>query len=384
MSHIIFVSHALKIEGLQSQKVLGRLNGYSNARNRILGVESKIIVPARLNSLASSEDVLATYADLKILPQANSVARTLTFLVRQVRKYSILSPNSILLIAGDPWLDALTVTAVKKILWWVPISTQISVHGDLICQENSVLKKWIKRICLPILLNNTDSVRVVSKHLRKKLINELGVARSKVFISPVPIELKYPINPKQNSKRLIGLVGRLHYERGLDEFIEIVSKLEKSSDEFKYLIVGDGPNRASFLNQLSSIVGSERVDYRGYLDEIGMATVWNDCKILLNVAPAEGYGLALRESLLNGTFVIARNNEGTREALSELHYGMHIYTDIDEAVVLVKTLMKENFSVSEVEKMQQLVIQSNVASVKNLINSWQGICQLTDDTQDSS
>ena len=109
---------------------------------------------------------------------------------------------------------------------------------------------------------------------------------------------------------------------------------------------------------------------RGFLNEDELSRVWRDCKILLSTAPSEGYGLALRESLLNGTFVVARKNAGTLAAQIEFGYGIHVYRDTDEAVTLIESLIKEAFSAYDIEEIRLQVLKSNKKSLNSLIDSW--------------
>lgn len=384
MQNIIFVSHGLTLESPVSNRVLKRIDNYSRVLNQASELDAKVVVYVKSNHFELNSNKYPIYPSLEMVPVSTSTAYHFHFLIRLIRRCLLQSKAPTLLIAGDPWKDALIVLAIKRMLWWVPIYSQISIHGDLVKQESSLLKRMIKKTWLFISLKDSDSVRVVSEHLRDELIEEFGIPQSKIFIAPIPVSLREREETQQSSKHFIGFVGRLHYERGLNEFIEIISKLSRSSMEFNYLIVGDGPDRASFLEKLSSIVGPKKIDYRGFLNEDELSKVWRDCKILLSTAPSEGYGLTLRESLLNGTFVVARKNAGTLAAQVEFGYGIHLYRDIDEAVTFIESLIREAFPAYAIEEIRQQVLKSNKKSLNSLINSWLRNSQSTDETQDSS
>lgn len=384
MKKFIFVSHELSIESSLSNKILKRLDTYSRELNKTSDWEAKLTVILKTNRRALRSEVYQSYPSLEIVPIADSASYDFQFLIRLIRICTQQSKIPTLLIAGDPWRDAVIATVLKKMLWWLPISTQVSIHGNLIEQEGSCFKRIIKKVLLSFSLNNTDSIRVVSQHLSDQLIQDVGIDQSKIFVAPIPVSLPKREAIQQNLKQSIGFVGRLHHERGLGEFVEIVSKLKQSCLEYDYLIVGDGPDRASFLDNLSLIVGPRNIDYRGFLNEHEMPKVWKSCKILLSTAPSEGYGLALRESLLNGTFVVARKNAGTIAAQVDYGSGIHLYSDVDEAVNLVKFLMADIFPEYTIENFRIQILESNKKSLSNLVESWQQNYQLTDDTQDSS
>lgn len=384
MQNIYFVSNDLTLDNSQSNKILKRIDNYSKALSDFSSSDLKVTVYIRTNHVSRALYKNQIYPYLKLVPLSDSVMYGLHFATHLCRGCIMKSRTPTLLIAGDPWKDTLIVTTIKKFLWWAPIRTQMSVHGDLVNQEKSRFKRFIKQLWLSIAFKNSDSIRVVSEHLKDEIVHDFQIPRSKMFVAPIPVYLPEQVQIQPNSKHFIGFVGRLHYERGLSEFIEIVSKLNQSSMEFKYLIVGDGPNRTSFLDNLSSVVGPENIDFRGFLDENEIVKAWKDCKILLSTAPSEGYGLALRESLLNGTFVVARKNAGTNATQAELEFGIHTYSNTDEAVNLIKSLMTQTFPVHAIEKIRLQVEESNKKSLKMLINSWQLNPQLTDETQESS
>lgn len=370
MNKIIFVSCEMSVENQQSQKVLKRFDQYAKALDSSSNSDKKIMVFVKEKKSLDFSRYIQNFPNLQIIPLLDRYffSGRLFF---QLTRYCIEhSRSSILLIAGDPWVDSCIVSLLKKLLWWIPIKTQMSVHGDLINQEKSLFKRWVKKIVLVILLNNSDTIRVVSEHLGKAIVDELHVESSKIFVSPIPVTLPKLSDSVGGSKKYIAFIGRLHPERGLSEYLTLIKYLKGVSADFKYLIAGDGPDRTSFLGEIARIVGKENVVYRGLLSDEEMANVWKDCKILLSTAPAEGYGLAIRESILNGTFVIARENSGTQEARKEFKYGLHIYKNVDQAVALVSNLMQETFSFSSMEQARNLVNKSNEESINNLINSW--------------
>jgi glycosyltransferase involved in cell wall biosynthesis len=370
MPKLFFVSHKLNLQSQSSQNVLRRINHYSQELKKTLASEQRISVCVKSIHFPAAQEVGKRFPYLDVFELTDGFGYYAKFLSFHFRNCLSLSGTKVMLIAGDPWIDALFVTLIKKFLWFVDIKTQMSVHGDVISQEKSTIKKSIKKRCLSMLLKDADSVRVVSRHLMQMVSADIGVDQSKIFVAPIPIVVPKLLQTPQSSKRMIGFVGRLHYERGLNEFIEIVKKLDCSTQDFEYLIVGDGPDKDSFLGELVRIVGTDKVDFRGYLTEDEMANAWRDCKILLSTAPAEGYGLAIRESLLTGTFVIARENLGTSEARNEIHYGLHLYRNLDDAVALVFTLMQETYPDAFVERARIQVTKSNEESLKNLIHSW--------------
>jgi hypothetical protein len=189
MNKIFFVSHELTLDDQQSQKVLKRFEQYAKALNRSSQLDRKIMVFVKAEKSLDSSRKTQYFLNLQIHPLYNRYLFSMNLFLQLARYCLKHSRSPILLIAGDPWIDSCIVTVLKRVFWWMPIRTQMSIHGDLINQENCLLKRWVKKMTLIILLNSSDTIRVVSEHLRKAIIDDLDVKASKIFVSPIPISL---------------------------------------------------------------------------------------------------------------------------------------------------------------------------------------------------
>jgi hypothetical protein len=92
--------------------------------------------------------------------------------------------------------------------------------------------------------------------------------------------------------------------------------------------------------------------------------------LLLSCALSEGYGLALREAILSGVPVVAKENLGT-QALREIFPGMvFLFDSTDEAVELI--LSKMGFpadpKLTKCYRDKQIELDKN--SLTALVTSW--------------
>jgi glycosyltransferase involved in cell wall biosynthesis len=92
--------------------------------------------------------------------------------------------------------------------------------------------------------------------------------------------------------------------------------------------------------------------------------------MLLNCAPSEGYGLAMREAILSGTPVIALRNEGTSELKSKFPEMVFLFNTVDEAVREIKAHLGQEVSLDLVKKYRQEQAASDEIAVQSLIDSW--------------
>jgi glycosyltransferase involved in cell wall biosynthesis len=187
-------------------------------------------------------------------------------------------------------------------------------------------------------------------------------------ISPIPTALPL-LERNAISYATIGFVGRLHEERNTSEWSEIVEKLLNVDLDFSAIIIGGGSGLLSMKESLASFIDA-RVTFVGELSKQELEKTWDEISILLSPAKQEGFGLAIREALIRGVFVIARRNPGT-QFLFEKMKGIYLYDSISEAVDLARKLKDQEFSKSELALNLDFLSLENRESLSALIASWE-------------
>jgi len=126
---------------------------------------------------------------------------------------------------------------------------------------------------------------------------------------------------------LIGFVGRIVAEKGLEYLIRAIPFLEKKYDDFLILIAGDYENVAggSVRGEIDSLISQypDRVRLIGYLDFDDLIAFYNliDVLVLPSVDPLEAFGMVQVEAMLCGTPVVASDMPGVREVIRKTGYG---------------------------------------------------------------
>jgi phosphatidylinositol alpha 1,6-mannosyltransferase len=110
---------------------------------------------------------------------------------------------------------------------------------------------------------------------------------------------------------VVGFVGRLVMEKGLDVFSETIDCLDKRQVRHKVLVVGEGPAREWFASRLPDAV------FTGFLKggELGRAVASMD--MLFNPSVTETFGNVTLEALAAGIPVVAARATGSESLVTD-------------------------------------------------------------------
>ena len=292
---------------------------------------------------------------------------------RKVYKYIEFKNISVnLFVVGDPWESYWSAYFLNRFLK-KKIPIQIQVHGDIADPRwrRINLKNRIRYLLAKLSLSKVASVRAVTKYQAENLVKAFGIKKEKIVVIPVPINVLSKIATlKIGRPKTIGLLGRIHQDRGIWDFVKLVSDLNLSSKDFKVVIVGEGPSKDKFLLKLESVITKNRIIYLGQLPESQLRKVWKKIGVLVSMAPVESYGRAMRESLIAGVPVWATVSSGVRDLMDNCKKGEVKFLDLSNSSVslekdfnsLLKTKVSSNFS-------KRFIKENNIYATK-LANSW--------------
>jgi glycosyltransferase involved in cell wall biosynthesis len=98
---------------------------------------------------------------------------------------------------------------------------------------------------------------------------------------------------------VIGFVGRLVLEKGLDVVAAAVAELQRRGVPHKLLVVGDGPARSGFEAQVPGAI------FTGFLDGETLARAYASADMLLNPSITETFGNINLEAMASGIPIVA-------------------------------------------------------------------------------
>ena len=329
----------------------------------------------KIRSVIFSSDIsMKDYRKLKFvsifkisLPTFNS----LLFAIKSYGYVKSLNLNIKLLIAGDPWESYWSTYFLSKFLR-KKIPIQIHVHGDIgdpNWRKNSYRNRF-RYLLAKLSLYKASSVRAVTNYQAENLVKAFDIKRERIVVVPVPINVLGTSASISERPKTLGLVGRIHQDRGIWEFVKLVRVLNSYSKDFKVVIVGDGPSKDKFLLKLSSVIPKNRIIYLGQLTESELSKAWRKIGILVSMAPVESYGRVMRESLISGVPVWATASAGVKDLMNNCKKGEVKLLDLSRSGAslekdfnsLLKTKVSSNFS-------KRFIKENNTYAAK-LAKSW--------------
>lgn len=364
ITHPLFIFPRINMSAIQIQELLFRLNGYGEEWSRNHSTTLMIFIPENVETRKMLRNFQATHVDVSLLGR-NSIINT--FFPLQVVKYVRSIDAKVTLVCGDLLLAPVSALIIKC-FFSSKVRSQISLHGNPSAAWGFSPFGITKKLLMRFALRNSESIRVVSAHIKNYLCDVKGLSSDRIVISPIPTALPL-IERSATTKARIGFVGRLHEERNTREWSEIVERILYVHLDFSAIVIGGGSGLLSMKKQLASFI-DERVKFVGELSKQDLEKSWDDISILLSPAKQEGFGLAIREALTRGVFVIARRNPGT-EFLFEKMKGIYLYDSIGEAVDLACKLKYQEFSKSDLALNIDYLSLENRKSLSALVSSWE-------------
>jgi glycosyltransferase involved in cell wall biosynthesis len=223
------------------------------------------------------------------------------------------------LVAGNPW-ESFWLALIMKLTLCRSAKIQVQFHGDFygstwktLARRNSLRFKT-----LTIVSSFCDSARFVGRDQESKALRICPQLRQKTFVSPLQFSLgKFQPNSfRLSSHFTVGVVGRLHPDKGVDNALRFIGCLKALNYSFSIVFIGDGPLKEHIRARLEVNGVSHKLTGHligGELDEI-----WRSLDLVLSLAPAESYGLVPREALSRGKRVVGVQNAGINDLKMEL------------------------------------------------------------------
>jgi glycosyltransferase involved in cell wall biosynthesis len=221
-----------------------------------------------------------------------------------------------LLVSGDPWESYLASLILRKITSrYLPIQVQLHADVGSSSWRNMNWRNQIRSFFLSYSLNRAEIIRCVSESQLTNLERISPGVSSKTEVIPVPIKIDPNLSQKRKSHKniSIAIVGRIHKDRGLEEFVRICKILRRNFQELKIFIVGEGPHEDWLKNSLGKANLLQCSLFMGYRNQEELSFLWETFGCLASLAPSEAFGRSAREALMYGVPVLAKRSSGLSE-----------------------------------------------------------------------
>jgi glycosyltransferase involved in cell wall biosynthesis len=222
----------------------------------------------------------------------------------------------ILLVSGDPW-ESFFSCVVLRVISKRQAPIQVQIHADV---GSSIWKRlnWRNKIrakTISFSLKYAEQIRCVSRKQLTNLEKTLPLVGLRSVVIPVPIKVDTSWAEKRKFAKncSIAIVGRIHKDRGLEEFIRVCKVLVINYPDLRINVVGDGPHEEWFKSTLKKEGLLEHSTFFGNLSQQDLSLVWQTFGCVASFAPSEAYGRTARESLIYGVPVLAMRSSGLEE-----------------------------------------------------------------------
>lgn len=253
------------------------------------------------------------------------------------------------------------VNANKKLAW---INTDYvnTLYDKEIDYESY---KYIDKI-VAVSNNTKDSVAQIKEEYKKKIDIILDILDPKMINKMAEEHQMIEFDP---SKINILTVGRLVSAKAYDKAIEVARLLKDYGYNFKWFVIGDGPDRG----KLQELINEYNLnDYFVLLGKrLNPYTYMKNCDIYVQTSVKEGFGLTVSEAKILKKPIVCTNFPTAKEIINHEEDGLIVEHDIsnifdgikkylDDSNFREKVLKKLNSietynSVNEVEKFYKLV-----------------------------
>jgi len=201
------------------------------------------------------------------------------------------------------------------------------------------------QIILPVSDGLRRAIQAYGVHNRFEVIP--NAVNTDIFHPP---SLQNPIDPK-SVKRLL-LVAILSPQKGVQYLLEALSHIKQERQDFYLDIVGDGPNRAEYEEQVKKLKLQKLVQFHGRKTKEEVSEYMKGCDFFIQPSLFETFGVVYIEAMACGKPVIGTNITGPQEIVNE-DVGVLIPPGDVEALKGAISYMLDNYQNYSSEKIAQ-------------------------------
>lgn len=192
----------------------------------------------------------------------------------------------------------------------ISFSHSTGVYGNFLKRKlQNVLKRMISKW-------STDRVGVTEEAC-EWLFDSSIIQNNcyKIFPNNIKVsKFKFSINKRKSLRKLLGFddedfvigsVGRFSHEKNQVFLLEVMKKITKSSDNFKLLLIGDGPQKDYLFEKIKLYKLVDNVKILPSTEKVN--EYYNVFDLFLFPSKFEGFGITILEAFSNGLPIISSN-----------------------------------------------------------------------------
>ncbi len=186
-----------------------------------------------------------------------------------------------------------------------------------------------------MLTYESSEVIVNSNYMKSELQRLFGLPYEKINVIPNGVNLTsfnnvyrdYDFRRRfaMDNEKIILFMGRLVYEKGIQNLIAAMPKVLDHYHDVKLVIAGKGGMIDELRNEVNALGISEKVYFAGYLKSNDVKKMYKCADISVFPSTYEPFGIVAIEAMLSGTPVVVSDIGGLNEIVDHGINGMKSY-----------------------------------------------------------
>src|SRR3990167_2687246 len=227
-----------------------------------------------------------------------------------------------------------------------------------------------------------DRVTVNSPSLEKFALEKIGIPKEKVIVILNGIDCSAQRIDQsivdsfrkewiKENEVVIGAMGRLHIQKGIDVFLKAAKIVAEKIPNAKFLIAGDGPEKESLM-QLSHSLGIEsKVQFCGWVKE--SASFLSLLQIFVLTSRWEGMPNVILEAMALKKPIVATKVGGTLDLIEHEKEGLLVKSnDPESCAQAILRALQDRFLVEKLSQSAYQKVQQKF-SLEKMIESYRSL-----------
>jgi len=261
-------------------------------------------------------------------------------LFQMMANYSV-SPTLIIGIYEIP--HGLIAVTVGKIF---NIPTVVSIIGN---PAYTRLRMGLRMKLTLWILRNANFITVTGSKSKDFLLTK-GFSEKKVFILPNSMDFSQ-FNQDQSSLREFDIIslGRLSYEKRVDQIVRIIGELKKDNPHIQAAIGGTGPERESIISLIKELELERNIEVLGFIPDEELPAFLSKGRVFLLTSETEGFPRTIIQAAACGASIVATNVGDVADVIDHGVNGFLVdsYQDIDSFVRYTQILLTDENKVED-------------------------------------
>ncbi|MEM7556829.1 MAG: glycosyltransferase, partial [Cyanobacteria bacterium P01_A01_bin.84] len=212
--------------------------------------------------------------------------------------------------------------------------------------QNSGLRKSFYHTDLNKTLHEADKILAVSNFTRDRLITEQNIKPEKISILPNTFDAsrfqvlskpkylleRYRLHAEQPVILTVARLGENEGYKGYDKVLQAIPHIRQTIPDVHYIIAGKGKDKARVEQLITQLELQDCVTLAGFVPDEELRDHYNLCDVFAMPSKKEGFGIVYLEALSSGKPVLAGNQDGAVDAVSNGELGVLVNPDDVESI----------------------------------------------------